>query len=90
MIGPIWGPANGVWLGIIGLLFLFIPFGWWPRLIMYFVFGAYLGFRGNEFAWRARRWPSLAHFRRVQQQWMVIALVFYLVALFTIPFIFNS
>ncbi len=96
LIGPIWGPANGVWLGILGLLFFAVP-GSVPTLgevsikvLLYLGFGAFLGFRGNELAWRAKRWPSLEHFRRVQQQWMLVALVVNIIALFVIPIVVRS
>ena len=92
LIGPIWGPANGVWLGLIGLLFLVIPesavpLGW--KLLLYLSYSAFLGYRGNEMAWRARRWASLEHFKRVQQQWMLIAVAVALVALIAIPALLN-
>ena len=96
LIGPIWGPANGVWLGLVGLLFLVIPGSvpslgqWGIKFTLYLAFGAYLGIRGNEMAWRARRWPSLAHFRQVQQRWMLVSLVVNLILLFTIPMIVNG
>lgn len=92
LIGPIWGPANGVWLGLIGLVFLVIPeaalvFGW--KLILYLGFGMFLGYRGNEMAWRARRWASLDHFKRVQQQWMLIALVLNLPLFILVSLVLN-
>ncbi len=90
LLSPLWGPANGVWLGIVGLLFLFIPIDLNLRLLMYFAFGAYMGIRGNEMAWRARRWPSLAHFRRVQQQWMLVALVVNLIALTVVVIVMSG
>ncbi len=93
LIGPIWGPANGVWLGVVGILFFVIPESILTlglRFTLYLAFGAFLGFRGNEMAWRARRWPSLQHFRRVQQQWMLVALVVNLVLLFLIPILLRG
>ena len=76
LLGPVWGPANGVWLGVIGLVFLFLPFLDIPtRMILYLAFGALLGLKGNEMAWKARRWNSVEHFKRIQQAWMMFALV---------------
>ncbi len=93
LIGPVWGPANGVWLGILGLVFLAIPesvleIGW--RLSLYLAYGVFLGFRGNELAWRARRWSSLEHFKRVQQQWMIVALIVNIALIFVVPTILRS
>ena len=93
LIGPIWGPANGVWLGIVGLVFLALPesvleIGW--RLSLYLAYGVFLGFRGNEMAWRARRWKSLDHFKRVQQMWMFVALIVNIALIFIVPTILRA
>ena len=96
LIGPIWGPSNGVWLGIIGLVFFFIPSGisvlgsLGMKFTLYLAYGAFLGFRGNEMAWRAKRWQSLEHFKRVQQQWMLLALVVNLALLFIVPILLSD
>lgn len=93
LIGPIWGPANGVWLGVVGLVFLVMPesvLSIMPKLLLYLGYGAFLGYRGNELAWRARRWTSLEQFKRVQQQWMLLALVVNIALLFAIPILLNS
>lgn len=93
LIGPIWGPANGVWIGVIGLTFLAIPENVLTlglRFTLYLAYGAFLGFRGNEMAWRARRWASLEQFKKVQQQWMLLALVVNLVLLFLIPILLRG
>ena len=84
LIGPIWGPANGVWLGILGLLFLALPLSLGLRLALYLGYGAFLGLRGNELAWRSKRWTSIEHFKRVQQLWMLLSLVVNLIVLFII------
>lgn len=93
LIGPIWGPANGVWLGVLGIIVFAIPGGLLSvglKFTLYLAYGAFLGFRGNEMAWRAKRWPSLDHFRRVQQQWMLLALVVNLVLLFVVPLVLRG
>ena len=90
LIGPVWGPANGVWFGIIGLLFLALPYVGWPlKLTFYLAFGMGLGYFGNLLAWRARRWKSTEHFKRVQQQWMMGALVINVVVLVVLMLRFS-
>jgi len=41
--------------------------------VMPFVLGA----KGNEWAWRNRRWRDLAHFRRVQRNWAIAGAIFW-------------
>lgn len=57
----IWGLGNGV---LVSLL-VFVPF--FGILIMPFVLGA----KGSVWAWRSRRWDSVAHFKRVQRLWAI-------------------
>ncbi|MBM3959937.1 MAG: hypothetical protein FJ314_09265 [SAR202 cluster bacterium] len=92
MIGfaPIWGYLNRVWIALV-LAFVwlspFMPAGWrGPMIVAALVVTVYLGFKGNELAWRARRWESVDQFKRVQQSWMtwgmliaVAQIVFYLI-----------
>lgn len=94
LIGPIWGPANGVWLGVVGLVFFVvpesvIPIGIGLKVTLYLAYGVFLGFRGDEMAWRAKRWPSLEHFRRIQQQWMLAALVINISLVFILSFVLR-
>jgi hypothetical protein len=95
MIGfaPIWGYFNRVWIALV-LVFVWVsPFvptvlrG--PIIIAGLLVTVYLGFKGNELVWRARRWESADHFRRVQQGWMtwglliaVVQILVYLVFLY--------
>lgn len=65
----IWGVSHGVWISLIG----FIPF---LNIIMYFV----LGVKGNEWAWRNRRWDSVQHFKRTQRKWAWWGLVAWVVS----------
>lgn len=67
----IWGVGNGVFISLL----VFIPlFG---ILIMPFVLGA----KGSAWAWRRRRWDSVAHFRRVQRLWAIWGVVIWLGAI---------
>lgn len=90
LLGPVWGPANGVWLGVIGLVFLFIPVDVSMRLIMYLAFGALLGIKGNEMAWRAKRWSSVEQFKKIQQQWMLFALIVNIALLIGMATVFSG
>lgn len=54
----IWGIGNNV---LIALL-MFVPF---VNLVMWFLLGA----KGNEWAWRSKRWASVEEFHRVQRTW---------------------
>ncbi len=54
----IWGIGNNV---LIALLCL-VP---GVNFVMIFVLGA----RGNEWAWRNKRWDSIEHFKRTQHKW---------------------
>ena len=37
-------------------------------------FATWLGIKGNEMAWNARKWKDLAHFKRVQRNWATAGL----------------
>ena len=54
----IWGIGNRTWIALL----MFVPF---VNLVMMFLLGA----KGSAWAWRNRRWDSVAHFRRVQRMW---------------------
>jgi plastocyanin len=60
----IWGIGNRTYRALLTLippLFLVMPF--------------VLGANGNDWAWRARPWDSIEHFRRVQRRWALWGLV---------------
>ncbi len=63
----IWGIANGTYIALLTL----IPY---VGFVMVFVLGA----KGNEWAWRNKRWQSVEHFRRVQRGWAIAGLVFFI------------
>ena len=93
LIAPVWGPANGVWIGVISLIFLAIPaeaLDWGWKLSLYFTYGLFLGFKGNELAWRGRRWPSVEYFKRVQQLWMVGTLALSAVLIIVLPIVLQD
>lgn len=54
----IWGIYHGVWISLL----IFIPF---VNLIMWII----LGIKGNEWAWKARKWESVERFVYSQKKW---------------------
>lgn len=52
----VWGLSNGVY---VSLLVLILPIVW----------QVYLGVKGNELAWRHRRFTDVEHFYAVQRTW---------------------
>ncbi|HEY9652993.1 MAG TPA: serine/threonine-protein kinase [Coleofasciculaceae cyanobacterium] len=60
----IWSIVNQVWIG----LFAFVP-----------VIGAIMGFilaaKGNEWAWKSRRWSSIQQFKSHQRGWIKAGLI---------------
>ena len=66
----IWGVFNGTFLALLCL----IPF---VNLVMPFV----LGFKGNEWAWRNKRWQSIQHFHAVQRKWAIASAIVFAVSI---------
>ena len=66
----IWGVGNSVWIALLCL----IPFVNW---VMVFVLGA----KGSEWAWAAKKWDSVEHFKRIQRNWALAGLIVFLVGL---------
>ena len=59
----VWGLYNRTYFALL----MFVPLVNIPVFVM-------LGLRGNEWAWRNRRWDSIEHFQRVQRQWSIAGL----------------
>jgi hypothetical protein len=57
-LSGVWAIGNKTWIGLLA----FVPL---VNLVMPFV----LGFKGREWAWRARRWNNVEHFHQVQRRW---------------------
>lgn len=73
LLNWIWGVGNNTFIALLTL----IP---GVGFVMIFVLGA----KGSRWAWRNGRWDSVAHFKRVQRQWTIWAVVVWLgfIALF--------
>ena len=69
----IWGVGNEVWLALLALI---------PLPMIRLAMAIILGIKGNEWAWRSKKWDSIEHFRRTQRIWLIWGIV----ALF-LPFI---
>ena len=76
--GWLWGVCNNTWIALLSL----IPYAG-------FVMSIVLGIKGNEWAWRNKKWDSVEHFKRTQGNWAIAALVMFLivVALLIIVFV---
>lgn len=70
LVTPIWGIFSGV--PAAALMFaIYLPFfPPWLRFVALMGGSLYLGFRGNELAWRGKKWRSIKHFKSVQQRWL--------------------
>ncbi|MBN3942921.1 serine/threonine-protein kinase [Nostoc sp. NMS9] len=60
----LWMWPNQVWYG----LFCFVPNAWWLMAIA-------LGAKGNEWAWKSRRWRSIEQFRAHQRGWAIAGIL---------------
>jgi len=58
-----WPLTNRVWLGLLA----WIPYVGW-------LVGFGLGAKGNEWAWKSRKWRSVEHFNRHQRGWAIAGL----------------
>jgi heme/copper-type cytochrome/quinol oxidase subunit 2 len=68
MMNWLWGIFNKTYIALL----IFIPL---VGFVMLFV----LGFKGNAWAWRNKRWDSLDHFRRVQRKWAIWGVIMLIV-----------
>ena len=80
----LWFLTNQVWYGIA----FFIPYIGW---MIAFLFGA----KGNEWAWKSRRWESVEHFKDHQRAWAIAGIMFgapisFLLWLFIFASIFKT
>ena len=71
----IWGIANKTYITLIILIAGFIPF-------MSLILSIWFGFKGNEWAWRNKRFESEAAFHEYQIFWVKISLIFIGVMIF--------
>ncbi len=56
----IWGIGNSTWIAFLSFAPIIGNFMW-----------VVLGFKGREWAWRNKKWASVAEFKRVQKNWAI-------------------
>lgn len=66
--GGLWGICNKVWISLLAA----IPY---VGVIMCIV----LGVKGNEWAWRHKKWDSIEHFKSTQRKWGIAGVVVHVV-----------
>jgi Predicted membrane protein len=71
----IWGVFNSVWISLL----CFIPF-------FGFVWAFVLGIKGNEWAWRSKKWDSIEHFKSTQGKWNIAGIIVFAISLVA-PFV---
>jgi hypothetical protein len=64
----IWGAVNSVWIAFL----VWIP-------VFGFIWCFFLGAKGNEWAWRKKKWDSIEHFKRTQRNWNIAGLILFVV-----------
>lgn len=70
VFGWLWGISNRVWISLLSA----IPY---VGVIMLIV----LGVKGNEWAWRKKKWDSIEHFKNTQRKWGIAAAVVFVLGL---------
>ena len=87
----IWGPFNRVWISLVVPIVLFVPYMPWALALLVYGPGAmYVGMRGNELAWRARKWKSVEHFKMVQGLWAKWGTIGFVVFVASVVLIISS
>lgn len=77
LLNWIWGLGNGTYIALL----MFVPF---VNFVMAFVLGA----KGSAWAWRNKKWESVAQFQATQRKWAKWGVIMYLlfIALFVVIF----
>jgi serine/threonine protein kinase len=64
LLSPLWLVSNRVWIGLLAL----VPIvGFWMAIA--------LGAKGNEWAWKSRRWESIEQFKTHQHKWAIAGVI---------------
>jgi hypothetical protein len=81
LVSPIWGIFSGVPIAALMLTAYLPVFPAALKLATLMAGSLFLGFRGNELAWRGKKWRSVKHFKAVQHRWLVWSIGLNLVGL---------
>ena len=81
----LWGSFNGMrlsFLPVVGIRIFrhFVPA--WSWMVFYLAFGGFYLFRGRELAWENKQWRNAEHFNKVQRNWTIGSLLFFLLAMY--------
>ena len=60
LLNFIWAVGNRTWIGLLAV----VP-------LVGYVMPLILGYKGNEWAWKSKRWKSIDHFKRAQKKWAI-------------------
>jgi hypothetical protein len=66
----IWGVFNGVLISLLALI---------PGFVVVWAF--VLGAKGNEWAWRNKKWDSIEHFKSTQRPWNIAGIVLFAISM---------
>lgn len=83
----VWGLFNKTFITLLYLICIFIP----ASMFFAFCFQLWFGFKGNEWAWKNKKWKSIEHFHKIQRKWAIAGLIFFAIQLlFSISIIMHS
>ena len=83
----VWCITNHVWIGLVSwadfsIVTTIFTFGMtWPLMAIL------LGAKGNEWAWKSRRWKSVKEFKRHQRLWAIVGFFIFIILLILITLI---
>ena len=82
-----WG---GLTLNFVWGLFMHIPWTWLHLIpIVGMVMPLVFWVRGNELAWRYRKWESVEHFKAVQKNWAYAGFLFFVLTVLVNIWLIN-
>lgn len=73
LLGGFWSAGNKVWIGLICFIPFIIPYAW--VTVIGWAMAGVLGVKGNEWAWKSRRWASIEQFKTHQKNWTIAGLI---------------
>lgn len=83
----IWGLGNKTYITLLVFVAGLIPF---VGFIANFALAIWFGVKGNEWAWRNKRFDSINHFNQYQRMWAVISIaisvLYFIIIAFTLIF----